>query len=144
MYLANSGPLLNAAVQKLSKEMGLKIVHICGFRKKCYCDVFEKSAGPEEILGYILYADFVLSASFHATMFSLLFNKQFATLLPGEKTNARIEDILSYVGLQNRILRTDSDVARMADAVDYTDANQKIEAFREASKRNLLSALKML
>lgn len=141
MYLADSGPILDEAVKKLSDELGLKIVHICGFKKKCYCDVFEKSAGPEEILGYILNADFVLSASFHATMFSLLFNKPFATILPGAKTNARIEDILLYVGLQNRILNTVKDVDRIMDSIDFVSVNKKLEVFRLKSQQKLLDAL---
>ena len=33
MYLADSGDLLNQAIEILSKKMGLKIVHICGFKK---------------------------------------------------------------------------------------------------------------
>lgn len=144
MYLADSSPALDAAVEKLSKEMGLKIVHICGFKKKCYCDVFEKDSGPEEILGYILNADFVLSASFHATMFSLLFNKPFATLLPGAKTNARIEDILSYVGLENRIIHTAEETDRLTSKIDFTSVNEKIDEFRAVSQQKLLNALEAL
>ncbi|MBQ3063854.1 MAG: polysaccharide pyruvyl transferase family protein [Clostridia bacterium] len=144
MYLADSSPLLDEAIKKLSEEMGLKIVHICGFKKKCYCDVFAKDVGPEEILGYILHADFVLSASFHATMFSLMFNKPFATLLPSTKTNARIEDILSFVGLQDRILRTVADVARLTAPIDYTSVNTSIAEFRNISQEKLLDALMAL
>ena len=144
MYLADFSPLLDKAIEKLSREMGLKIVHICGFKKKCYCDVFAKDVGPEEILGYILYADFVLSASFHATMFSLMFNKPFATLLPGTKTNARIEDILSYVGLSNRILRTVEDVAQLARTIDYDPVNAIMNQFRLESQQKLLNALRAL
>ena len=141
MYLADSGEVLDAAVAHLSKKLGLKIVHICGFKKKCYLDRFEKSAGPEEILGYILHADFVLSASFHATMFSLLFNKPFATLLPGTKTNARIEDILGYVGLSNRILHSVEELAELDRPVDFTPVNEKLLAFREHSQQALLDTL---
>lgn len=141
MYLADSSPLLDKAIEILSKEMGLKIVHICGFRKKCYCDLFEKDAGPEEILGYIANAQFVLSASFHATMFSLLFNKPFATLLPGEKTNARIEDLLRTAGLENRILRTEEDLAALGQSIDYTNPNRILNDFKEKSRAMLLQAL---
>ena len=122
----------------------MKIVHICGFKKKCYCDFFDKDSGPEEILGYILHADFVLSASFHATMFSLLFNKPFATLLPGTKTNARIEDILSYVGLEDRIIHTADDTDRMTSSIDFTLVNNKIDEFRATSQQKLLNALEAL
>lgn len=141
MYLAHSGELLNQAIELLSKKMGLKIVHICGFKKKCYCDYFVKDAGPEEILGYILHADFVLSASFHATIFSLMFHKQFATLLPGEKTNARINDILQYVGLMNRVIHSKEELIQFGQKIDYTHTNQKLEVFKRESREMLLSTL---
>ncbi len=141
MYLADASELLDASVEELSNKFGLKIIHICGFRKKCYCDVFAKDVGPEEILGYILHADFVLSASFHATMFSLLFEKQFATLLPGEKTNARIQDMLSFVGLEDRILHNKAHISCIGKAIDYTPVREKIDQFRKASGQMLLDCL---
>ena len=141
MYLADSGELLDQAIEILSKKMGLKIVHICGFKKKCYCDYFIKDAGPEEILGYILHADFVLSASFHATMFSLMFEKQFATLLPGEDTNARITDLLNYVGLENRVLHCEEELIQIENPINYSKANQKLLNFREESRAALLSVI---
>lgn len=141
MYLADSSPLLDRAVDILSKKLGLKIIHICGFRKKCYCDLFEKDAGPEEILGYIANAQFVLSASFHATMFSLMFNKPFATLLPGTKTNARIEDLLQTVGLEERILKTEEDLAVLDQTIDYTNPNRILNEFKEKSRSLLLQSL---
>ena len=142
MYLADSGPLLDEAVRLLSQKMGLKIVHICGFRKKCYCDYFVKDAGPEEILGYIAHADFVLSASFHATMFSLLFSKPFASLLPGMHTNARIEDLLRYVGLQERILRTEQDLAVLDKKIDFSVPDAILKEWKKKSQDLLLQALK--
>lgn len=141
MYLADSGDLLNHAIEILSKKLGLKIVHICGFKKKCYCDYFIKDAGPEEILGYILHANFVLSASFHATMFSILFQKQFATLLPGEQTNARINDLLSFVGLESRIIHSNEEINQLEDEIDYSFANKIISDFREESRAALMKSL---
>lgn len=141
MYLADSGEVLDAAIKLLSKKLGLKIVHICGFKKKCYCDYFVKDAGPEEILGYIRYADFVLSASFHATMFSLLFGKQFATLLPGTETNARINDLLHYVGLEDRIIHNREELGHMERTIDYTHPRQVINQFRGESIEALLKTL---
>lgn len=141
MYLADSSELLNKAIAILSKKLGLKIVHICGFKKKCYCDFFEKDLGPQEILGYILHAEFVLSASFHATMFSLLFNKQFATLLPGTQTNARIKDLLQKVNLENRIIQSDDKLKQIDVKIDYNEVNQIITDFRNKSRDELLNSL---
>lgn len=141
MYLADSCILLDKAVEILSKNLNLKIVHICGFKKKCYCDYFIKDAGPEEILGYILHANFVLSASFHATMFSLIFEKQFVTLLPGEHTNARITDLLNYVGLGNRVIHSEKDLNQLESKIDYSHTNQVIKSFAKESREALLNAL---
>lgn len=134
MYLADSGDILNECIKELSREKKLKIVHICGFRKKCYCDVFEKDTGPRELLGYILDADFVLSASFHATMFSIIFNKQFATILPNAQTNERIESLLKYFGLENRIVKNTRDITCLNEIIDFAPVNEKLEKFRRESK----------
>jgi len=144
MYLADSSEILNQSVQFLTEKMHLKIIHICGFKKKCYCDVFEKDVGPQEILGYILNADFVLSASFHATLFSILFNKQFATLLPGERTNARIEDILNYVNLSDRIIKNMKDINVLSKRIDFVPVNKVIDEFREKSRKTLINSLEEL
>lgn len=141
MYLADSSPLLDKVIHVLSTELGLKIVHICGFRKKCYCDVFVKDAGPEEILGYIAGAEFVLSASFHATMFSLMLNKPFATILPGEKTNARIEDLLRLVGLEERILHSTDQLNMLKKPIDYEKTNEILTQLQTESRHLLIQTL---
>lgn len=142
MYLADSSPLLDKAVAILSKQLGLRIVHICGFRKKCYCHYMLKDVGPEEILGYIMNSEFVLSASFHATMFSILFNKPFASILPGENTNARIEDVLKFFGLGNRIVHNEAELVCLTEKINFANVNGKVKAFRNSSAELLLNALK--
>lgn len=102
VYLVQKSELLNAAVDFISKKMGLKVVLYAGFVPKCHYDIWIKEQSPEETLSYIVNAEFVLSASFHATAFSSIFHKEFLTLLPGENTNARIEDFLEMISLQNR------------------------------------------
>lgn len=141
MYLADSSPVLDEAIKILSEDLSLKIVHICGFRKKCYCDVFEKALGPEEILGYILNAQFVLSASYHATLFSILFKKNFATILPGEKINTRIEDLLSYVCLNDRLVYDSESLQCLKKSIDYSQATKRLEELRQYSRQLLLSTI---
>lgn len=135
MYLADSGELLDNCITLLANDYKLKIVHICGFKKKCYCDLLEKDIGPREILGYIFNSEFVLSASFHATFFSIIFNKQFATLLPNSQTNERIESLLKYFGLQNRIIRSIEDLKCLNKSIDFTSVNIKLNDFAIKSKQ---------
>ena len=142
MYLADKSDLLEETVTRLARKYGLKIVHVCGFRKKCTCDYFLKATGPEDLLNLIYYSKFVVSASFHATLFSLLFEKEFCTLLPEAGTNTRIEDLLSYFGLSERIVHQSSDIARLETAIDYSIVTPHLERFADQSRALLDSILK--
>lgn len=144
MYLANKSIVLDRIVEKVSNVRGLKIVHVCGSSKKCKCDYFLKSTGPKDLLNLIYYADFVVSASFHATLFSLLFNKQFCTLLPEAGTNTRIEDLLAFYSLSERIVKSEEDVQAIdvKSNIDFKGVNEKLTCFVNESKAKLNDALK--
>lgn len=142
MYLADSSNLLNQIVEFIARRRGLKVVHVCGFKKKCNCDYFLKSTGPEDLLNLLYYSDFVISASFHATIFSILLHKQFCTLLPEEGTNTRIEDALSFFGLEKRIMRNVNDLKYLEYDIDFDKADEIRQRFVSASKDILLSALR--
>ena len=139
VYLVTPSPLLEEAIGYLSGRLGLKVVLCSGFSKKCRCDVFLKDLGPDEILSYIVNASFVLSGSFHATVFSILFGKRFATLLPDEKTNERIEDLLSCSGLPDRIIRDEQMLGEhlFTEPEPCTEWKDRIEFSKERLQREL-------
>ena len=140
VYMVAKSALLDVAVDTISKIRKLKIVHVSGFGKKCKCD-YKLTTGPEELLNLIYYADFVLSASFHATLFSVLFNKQFCTLLPEAGTNIRIEDFLNYLHLENRIINSAEELSQIETNIDYDKVNQITESFASSSRKYLLDTL---
>ena len=141
VYLVTPSPLLNKAVKYLSEKYNLKVILCSGFSRKCCCDKFIKDAGPSEILSYVKNAEIVLSASFHATAFSVIFKKQFFTILPGEHTNERITDFLSYACLSDRIVTEKSLSENVLDGnIDYsapTKYGEKIAASKEYLKKAL-------
>lgn len=59
--------------------------------------------GPQEYLGLIKYAEFVVTNSFHGTAFSLIFNKNFITV-PHTTRNSRIESILTIFDMKEHLL----------------------------------------
>ena len=137
MYLADKSNLLSKTVEYVAKKMGLKVAHVCGFRKKCKCDYFLKDTGPKDLLNLIYYSGFVVSASFHATIFSVLFNKQFCTLLPEVGTNTRIKDALSYFGLSDRIIHNENEIVRLEKPINFENANKLKDKLVEQSKKRL-------
>lgn len=79
------------------------------------CKIFELSysekdtAGPREFIGLIKNAKYVLTNSFHGTIFSILYHKQFFTFKidktnPPYSKNIRMMDLLETFGMQSRFI----------------------------------------
>lgn len=138
VYLVDKGELLDVAVDFIRKELGLRIVLYAGFVPKCRCDVWIREQGPEDTLSYIANAQFVLSASFHATAFSAIFHKQFLTLLPGENTNARIEDFLKLIGLQERKIGSVAELNKsVLREIEWSAVEERLTEHIRRSKKYL-------
>ena len=140
VYLVTPSKLLEDCIEYLSKKYNLKVILCSGFSKKCTCDKFIKDLGPDEMLSYIKNAKIVLSSSFHATAFSLIFQKQFFTILPGEHTNERITDLLEMRGVENRIITDATNLGTLDAVIDYSklkDYSEYIDKSKEYLQRAL-------
>ena len=85
------------------------------------------------MLSYIKGAKIVLSSSFHATSFSLIFKKPFFTILPDEHTNERIVDLLKIMKLESRIITEKSDLpAALSADIDYSGFSDYAEHINES------------
>ncbi len=97
-----------------------------------------------EWLATIRSARLVITNSFHATVFSLLFGKPFVTLNSAAGGTGRLETLLGYVGLTERLI-PQLDEARidalLAQPIDYPSVHQKLQALRPASLQFLEEAL---
>lgn len=100
----------------------------------------EATAGPAEWLGMIKNADFVVTNSFHGTVFSLLFEKQFVVMITDKseknKTgNSRLYDVLQSFGLENRIIEDELTEEKLftIKSIDYSQINKKIAQYRSRS-----------
>lgn len=141
VYLVTPSPLLEKTINYLKEKYNLKVILCGGFSKKCTCDEFLKDLGPDEILSYIKNAEIVLSSSFHATSFSIIFEKQFFTILPDEHTNERIEDLLNQFELSHRIISDNSEFeTALNDVIDYNSV-KPYSSFTGESKKYLREAL---
>lgn len=89
--------------------------------------------GPLEFLGTILNADIVLSNSFHATAFSLIFHKEFFVIRRQENINTRMRDLLRYVGLEDRLIEEPQEVDVVCK-IDWKQVDSKLNDLIEKSK----------
>ena len=88
---------------------------------------------PYEFLSYFNNAKYILTDSFHATVFSIIFNKKFIDILPANKTGTRIESVLNLLGIENRLLKSYNDFESIDRNIDYNKVNLKLEEERKKS-----------
>ena len=88
-------------------------------------------ADPYDFLAYFEQADFIFTDTFHGTIFSLLFNKNFISF--GEKKK-KVVELLSYFDLDERIIKGSTDIDELIfNEIDYSIINPKIKTLRQKS-----------
>ncbi|MBR2794370.1 MAG: polysaccharide pyruvyl transferase family protein [Solobacterium sp.] len=98
-------------------------------------------AGPVEFLNLVLGAEIVLSDSFHALLFSLLFHRQFCAFRkPGSADTdqpLRLRTLLKRFGMEDRLDRSSADLPLF----DEEAADRIIEEEKQKALAYLLSSL---
>lgn len=138
VYLLEANKEMIRYCETLKKKTGLPMYYLsakvnCGFHEGK--NLFGIS--PQLFLSYIYHAKYVVTNSFHATVFSVLFHKQFCTF-PTTRSSARMVDLLEKLNLRDRIFSTNF---KLDEEIDYTDVESKIRTLRGSSIRFLKSAL---
>ena len=88
-------------IAEIAKNRNLKIVSINDFSPREYADLNINDAGPLEFLDLIDNAACIVANSFHATAFSVIFQKEFYTFgLLGHNNSNRMLDFLDLIGLR--------------------------------------------
>ena len=102
----------------------------------------DETAGVEDFISYIVNAALVCTDSFHATAFSLIFNKQFIVFKrffdnDKKSQNSRLLDMLSEYGLSKRMYRENF----CYESIDYDFVNPLLEKNIADSKSYLRQVL---
>ena len=117
LYDFDNSPLIASLVKTLAEKQGLRI--------KSYfsCSYAEQSdeSGPLEFLNNILNAELVISNSFHATAFSLIFHKDFLVIGRKEAINSRMKDLLENLELEDRFIESEKELSSQLNQVRPID-----------------------
>lgn len=137
--------------EEMKRKTGMKIITIASIDDHIelddeYADSIVDKAGPEEFLGLIKNAKYVFTDSFHCSVFSIIFNKQFFTFKRFNNnskisTNSRIENLLGLLGMEDRICDEETKIDSIQD-VNFIEVQRKLEFLRKESKKHLEEALK--
>ncbi len=129
---------------EFARKKGIKLVsipYLHGKYRSCDMNFSDEKlckVGIEEFISLIKYADYVLTDSFHATVFSNIYQKQyFVFSRVGLNTDSRIYGLLSVLETQERFLdrqeRLSLDYMTALPTVDYSCLPKGFEEMREES-----------
>lgn len=74
-------------------------------------------------------AEFVITDSFHGTIFSIIFNKPFIAIANKKRGLARFNSLLQMLELENFLVSSSLDISekKIKSIIDWKDVNKKIE-----------------
>lgn len=148
LYLLGNDVHTRKLAEKFAAHHGMKLVTIPDllgtFRKndrKIHADFIE-DATPRDFISLIKYAEYVLTDSFHACVFSLLYKKEFFAFHRGGliKMGSRIKDLLNLFECSERF-SSDKSLERIlsCEPIDYTKEFVLFDKEKKASLDYLAS-----
>lgn len=124
----------------ISKKISLPLVEgntTCPYVKSKGADVTKCIFPPvDNWIRNLQRAEFVITDSFHGTVFAILFNKQFITIGNKDRGIDRFMSLLRQCNLENRIVTNFSPTELqnvMNEKIDYSKVNYEIGALRNLS-----------
>ena len=122
------------AITEFAQKHNKKLVCIGGVQS--FCDDFI-DCSPLEVLSYFKHADYIITDTFHGTIFSVVNRKQFVTIVRKSQGNdygneEKLTDLLSKLKLEDRQLVNLADMETLLlKSIDYTDTISFIDKERE-------------
>ena len=150
-FLGNNIEYLKFA-KRLKNETGFKIVslnHVDEFVKysERISDYAPYDVGPKEWINLIKNAEYVCTDSFHCTVFSIIFNKEFFCFKRHNNknlnsTNSRLDSLLNTLEINNRSLRGNENVAEIIKLkINYNKVNKNVSSFKQRSQKWFLDSI---
>lgn len=124
--------------KSLSQNTGLPVIEVrAGQQGTDVGFEVDHTAGPAELLGYIHRAEYVVSNSFHAVAFSIIYEKQFLAFVH-RSLGARVRNILQIHGLQDRLCG-ENETPDINAGIDWENVREKTRENVRASGEFLLN-----
>lgn len=151
MYLLSGNPKQKVLIEKFAKTKGLDIISIPNTFNESFIGKYNYyGAGPKEFLSLIKEAEYVFTDSFHATVFSVLFEKKFG-IFPREgnfdsevRTTSRLEELLKTLHINNQWISDQNDFYKLDRIQNWDKIKTYLERNIKESHDFLLNSINYL
>ena len=115
-------------IKKISRKENLKIIS-CGYYHK-WCDA-SIPASPKEFLEMFMHAKYIITDTFHGTVFSLICHKNFVSII--RKNGFKVKYLLDAAHLSHRIAENNIE-SIIEETLDFKYFDEWVEKERAKSK----------
>lgn len=149
-YLISENNEARSKATELAKKKGLKIICIRHLEKyrpidETYGDEAPYDVDPNDFIMYIKDAAYVVTDSFHCTVFSIIFHKQFLTFYRSaagkNARNSRIDSLFNVLGVNQAHIYTNGGLDGIDAPVDWNSIDDNLSKLRAESIKFLQNAL---
>lgn len=135
IYGLNNNVELEKFALKIAKDNALRLINISR-SPRAYFRPGKVVRFPrvEEFLSLIKNADYIVTDSFHGTIFSLNFGKQVFVFYP-DRFSTRLQSILSLTGQEQRVVNDSNQDWQTIKPIDYSRVNDILENERKKALR---------
>lgn len=109
---------------KIAKDLGLETIEVISSNESLNLKL-KQTLSPIDFLSVLYHASYVVTSSFHGTVFSILFQKNFSAVQLESTKSDRIESLLSIADLSSRLV-CESTQKIDTSSIDYTYVFEKI------------------
>lgn len=142
IYSVSDYRKLQNIIKYVSENRNLKTVWVKNdSRKNLPVDFIVNNANPNDFVYLINKADYIITDSFHGTVFSINFEKDFTSIV-NEKNPERVKNICKKLNLLDRV-QYFNDISFNISPILYDSINEKLEIMRQDSIKWLLNAIEV-
>lgn len=146
-YILDSTDDKNSIIEKISNKYNLKAFSV--MQPKRFSDIdrngIDECVFPpvEEWIRGFMDAEFVVTDSFHGTVFSIIFNKPFYAIANKNRGLTRFTSLLKLFNIENRLLFSTDDIDKdYSNEINWEHINKIISQEKLKSLNYLMNQLK--
>ena len=140
-YVLDRNTIKDNIIKDIAKNMKLTPYYVNANVYDSYSPIKDRiQPAVEKWLCGFRDSDYVITDSFHACVFSIIFHKQFAVIGNEERGMARFNSLLSLFGLENRLVTSSQQILSLP-LIDFDAIDEKLSTLRTESLNFLIEAL---
>lgn len=139
LFQLGKNEIVTQYAKKIAKQKKLNFIEIVSFTDSLKDKNLKQDLSPQEFLGYFKRASYIITTSYHGTVFSILFQKQFNTIAFNTLNDERALFLLKLLNLETRMntLNTLYDDRE----IDYSLVEKKLQIYQRESRNYIMNAL---